>query len=67
MNKDEIKDLKQFCLDYDTTITDAVKYGLELLKSSIYAGTTKDGNFILTLPKEKLRYFSKATKKTAAK
>ena len=32
MNKDEIKDLKQFCLDNDTTITDAIKNGIKLLK-----------------------------------
>lgn len=32
MNKDEIKDLKQYCLDNDTTITDAIKSGIKLLK-----------------------------------
>ena len=32
MNKDEVKNLKQFCLDNDITITDAIKNGLELLK-----------------------------------
>lgn len=32
MNKNEVKDLKQFCLDNDITITDAVKSGIELLK-----------------------------------
>jgi len=33
MNKDEIKDLKQYCLDNDTTITDAIKSGIKLLKA----------------------------------
>lgn len=34
MNTDEVKELKQFCLDNDLTITDAVKSGLELLKGA---------------------------------
>jgi hypothetical protein len=33
MNKDEIMDLKQYCLDNDTTITDAIKSGIKLLKA----------------------------------
>ena len=32
MNKDEVKNLTQFCLDNDITITDAIKNGLELHK-----------------------------------
>lgn len=34
MSKDEIKDLKQFCLDNELTITDAIKNGIELLKET---------------------------------
>lgn len=34
MDPNEIKDLKQFCLDNDLTITDAVKSGIELLKET---------------------------------
>ena len=32
MNKDEVKDLKQFCLDHDTTMTDAIKSAIKLWK-----------------------------------
>lgn len=32
MESSEIKDLKQFCLDNDMTISDAVKKGIALLK-----------------------------------
>lgn len=34
MEQNEIKDLKQFCLDNELTITDAIKNGIELLKES---------------------------------
>jgi len=34
MEQSEIKDLKQFCLDNELTITDAIKSGIELLKES---------------------------------
>lgn len=41
MSKDEVKDLKQFCLDNDTTITDAIKSGIDLLKESKTATPAK--------------------------
>ena len=34
MDKKDIKDLKQFCLDNDITVTDAIKSGIALLKES---------------------------------
>ena len=33
MNTDERKDLKQYCLDNDTPIPDAIKSGIKLLKA----------------------------------
>lgn len=40
MESSEIKDLKQFCLDNDMTISDAVKKGLALLKKEGPAAAT---------------------------
>lgn len=34
MEQSEIKDLKQFCLDNELTITDAIKSGITLLKNA---------------------------------
>ena len=55
MNKNEVKDLKQFCLDYDITITDAIKNGLELFKGIEHIETTADGYYTLKIPVETIK------------
>jgi len=40
MEQDEIKTLKQFCLDNGLTITDAIKQGIALLMNATKVETT---------------------------
>lgn len=55
MDPNEIKDLKQFCLDNDLTITDAIKNGLELFKGIEHIESTADGYYTLKLSKETIK------------
>lgn len=54
MEQSEIKDLKQFCLDKELTITDAIKSGITLLKNADNA-EFKDGYYNIKIPYEQFK------------
>lgn len=55
LNQAEIKELKLFCIENNLTITNAVKDGIELLKSAEHIETTPDGYYTLKIPAETFR------------
>lgn len=55
MDRNEVKDLKQFCLDNDITITDAIKNGIKLFKGIEHIEYTADGYCTLKLSVETIK------------